>query len=169
MTEYKSYLFSRSTGKSKGLARNYLTNLVAFPDKDSEFDKKIGKAKYALRVPVIGGIIGRLIISKMLKSGIDSMIFENNEGIAAHCAFQKHDDHQVHVFSYGVSPNYRESNLATRVNNDMIATMSDQGYSWFKIGNGGHSSNIPIKNEILAQNPNYSDQQGTWIMTPARR
>ncbi|MCF7861925.1 hypothetical protein K9M79_06790 [Candidatus Woesearchaeota archaeon] len=169
-SEFKSYLFSEAEGKSKKMATEYLINMVAYPDKGSEFDRNLPNAvKYALRVPGLRKIASRFVFPKMLESGIDSMIIENHKGIAAHCAFEVKPDETVHVFSYGVQPRYQNASLATRVNEDMIHTMADKGYSWFKIGDGGHESNMPIKAKILSQNPNYHNQDSTWIRTPARR
>ena len=114
-----THLYTETQGKERREAFDYLLGKIAHPDKGSEFEKKLGKARFFFRMPGIGRLAARVGMWYLQRQEYDVFLLESDNKVIGHTGFQSHPN-GWHIFSVEVDSDYRGKGLAQLMIEDFI-------------------------------------------------
>lgn len=164
-----TFLYSESSGDDKKAALTYLTNIIAYPDIGSEFDKKVGLTKYIFRIPAVNVLVSEKLIGVLHEKGYDTLFLDYNglspRKIIGHTAFQIHpNDNTLHVFSVRVDEQYRNEGLAVYMGERIVDVAYKQHIDRVRLGAGGHKCMERIIANIAKKSSfNVESQSDNWL------
>lgn len=132
---YLAYEAERALQKP---AEAYLMRFLGHPDRDSEFYRSIGVARYLFRMPFLRR--GAMTIGKkyLKRRGYDALMARQDDEIIGFLAFQIHDDNTLHTFSTYVDERHRGRGLAREMHEELIEISRAKGIEKMRFGAGGH-------------------------------
>lgn len=106
----------------------HIASLARNPDPGSSFARNVG---------ALADLPDREIVAALKDQGYDGLIYLDDEGLLAHCFFQRRDD-ELHVFAGWVAARRRDRKLMAVVGFDFLAYASAQpGIVRARVGSGG--------------------------------
>jgi GNAT superfamily N-acetyltransferase len=157
-----TFFYSESTGSDRKIAAKYIAQRIGHPDEGSEFEKKLGMARYAFRIPILGKTLAQEAMQFMQTRGYDALLLRHDVFIAGITAFQRHGL-DLHVFSVEIKPEYRGLGLAQTMLEDFVAKTRAKGIEKIRLGGG----NNPATNGLvqkLADSLNLQQKPGNWLI-----
>lgn len=161
MNENINYIQISKTRNKK--VDKYIVNKMAYPDKGSVFDKKLGNTKYALRTPIIKNIVGKKVIDKLMNYDYDMIVASIDNKFIGHVAGQKQNDNIFHVFSVYVVKDYRGDGIATKLVDKAIDSSREKKLSGVRLGAGGHDSMDAILKKYEGKD-NYKVSENNFLI-----
>ncbi|MDD9953595.1 MAG: GNAT family N-acetyltransferase [Candidatus Woesearchaeota archaeon] len=142
------HLYSETQGLTRVRANNYLAWRLGFPDKGSKFERKLGAAKYAFRLPIVNIPLAHLALTKkLLPEGYNALLIERAGALSpkfiGEIAYQLHGsgaEREMHVFSVRVHPDYEGHKLGSRLQDESIAVARMQGIPTWVFGEGNNDA-----------------------------
>ena len=157
-----TFLYSDAPLLDQWRTHNYIFPTIAYPDKNSEFDRKIGAKKYILRIPLLNQFALYAGMKILKRLGYNLLMLESDKEIRGHTAFQVHGDSEAHVFSVKVDETYQGRGLATYMQNQLIEALRPKGIERIRFGAGGHKAMDRI-HEKMRERSDVEVQDNNWV------
>ncbi len=165
MVKCDTFLYSKSAGEERKTAKRYISKKLGYPDKNSNFDKKLGKLKYLFRIFGFNGIIASIGLRYLQRRGYDWLMLGSAKKIIGHTAFQIHKNNSLHIFSMEVFPKYQGKGLSLYMAEKTLEEARKKKIQRMRIGKGGHEATNRIHQNFAkrADELRILCRDGNWV------
>jgi len=160
-----TFVYSGSVGDQRRSAKGYIAERLVHPDEGSIFDKKLGKLKHLLRIPVVNGVVTSAGLWYLQRQGYDALMLDLEGKVIGHTAFQIHNDASLHIFSVEVLPRYQGYGLAKYMVDETLKEARKRKMKKMRIGGGKSEATNRIHQNLAKRTDELGilAHEGNWI------
>ena len=131
------YLYSEIQKSKRRKIQGYLIKKLGWPEKGSNFERKLGLLKHLFRIPIINQLLAGIGIRYLQNQGYDVLLLDLNGQIIGHTGFQADKNNFLHIFSIEVKREYQRKGLAKYMQEQIFIKARNKGIRKIRIGGGG--------------------------------